>query len=311
MARPVIIMSISDIRPMGSGGAREGNATYKQFPLDTGVPGTALEFSWNAYDTGYATPRHKHAFDQFRYALEGDRQIKDGYLKPGDCGFYPEGVPMARNCRKCRAPASACSSKAPRASPTRPMTSFRAARKRLSERGGIFADGVYTQVLPDGRKINKDSHAACWEEAAGQKFRYPPPRFAAPIVMKGEATRWVKDRKLDGVEHKHLGSSASDAPPARLLRLAPGARISAHRSEDAEIFYLIDGSITYDGRRGKGARRPTAALYVHSARRREVKEIGTESGGTFFILSLPLVADIEMELRPRGSSPPPKGARRT
>jgi len=26
-------------------------------------------------------------------------------------------------------------------------------------------------------------------------------------------------------------------------------------------------------------------------------EIGTEGGGTFFILSLPLVADIEMELK--------------
>ena len=29
----------------------------------------------------------------------------------------------------------------------------------------------------------------------------------------------------------------------------------------------------------------------------EVKEIGSETGGMFFILSLPLVADIEMELR--------------
>ncbi len=298
MARPVIIMSIADVQPMGSGGAREGNATYKQFPLETGVPGTALEFSWNAYDTGYATPRHKHAFDQFRYALDGDRQIKDGYLKPGDCGFYPEGVPYGPQLQKMPSTGLGLQFQGPEGIPYETHDELREARKRLSERGGIFADGVYTQILPDGRKINKDSHAACWEEAAGQKFRYPPPRFAAPIVMKGETARWVMDRKLSGVEHKHLGSFGERRSAARLLRLAPGARIPAHRSEDAEIFYLIDGSITYDDKTWQGGQTADRGTYMYIPHGgAEVKEIGTESGGTFFILSLPLVADIEMELK--------------
>jgi len=298
MPQPVTIMSITEIEFMGSGGAREGNAQYKQFPLETGVPGTALEFSWNSYDTGYATPRHKHAFDQFRYALDGDRQIKDGYLKPGDCGFYPEGVSYGPQLQKMPSTGLGLQFQGPEGIPYVTHDELRAARLRLSARGGTFAQGVYTEILPNGRKKNKDSHAACWEEAAGQKFRYPPPRFSAPVVVKGDAERWVMDRKLEGVEHKHLGTFGDRRSAARLLRLKPGARLPARRSEDAEIFYLIDGSITYDGKTwlgGKTADRGTYMYVPHGGA--EVKEIGTETGGTFFILSLPLVADIEMELK--------------
>ena len=178
------------------------------------------------------------------------------------------------------------------------MTSF--ARRASGCRSGaeFSPTASIREILPDGRKINKDSHAACWEEAAGQKFRYPPPRFAAPIVMKGETARWVMDRKLAGVEHKHLGTFGERRSAARLLRLAPGARIPAHRSEDAEIFYLIDGSITYDGKTWQGGQTADRGTYMYIPHGgAEVKEIGTESGGTFFILSLPLVADIEMELK--------------
>jgi hypothetical protein len=298
MASPVIIMSITEIAPMGSGGAREGQATYKQFPLDTGISGTALEFSWNSYDVGYATPRHKHAFDQFRYALDGDRQIKDGYLKPGDCGFYPEGVSYGPQLQKMPSSGLGLQFQGPEGIPYETHAELQAARKRLSARGGTFADGVYTEILANGHKINKDSHAACWEEAAGQKFRYPPARFATPIVMMGDVERWVPDRRLAGVEHKHLGTFGERRSAARLLRLAPGARIPAHASEDAEIFYLIDGSIAYDGKTWLGGKTADRGTYLYTPHGgAAVKEIGTETGGTFFILTLPLVADIEMELK--------------
>jgi len=92
MKPSVTIMSITEIDLFAAGIGRAGSMAVKQFPLETGVPGVDMEFSWNSYETGYGTPRHKHTFDQFRFALEGDREIKDGYLKPGDCGFYPEGV---------------------------------------------------------------------------------------------------------------------------------------------------------------------------------------------------------------------------
>ena len=43
----------------------------KPLPLETGVPGVEMEFSWVSYEKGYGTPRHKHIFDQFRFSLSG------------------------------------------------------------------------------------------------------------------------------------------------------------------------------------------------------------------------------------------------
>ena len=88
----VTVMSITEVDLVEAGIGREGRLRVKQFPFDSGVPGIELEFSWNSYDKGYGTPRHRHTFDQYRYALTGKRMIKDGYLEPGECGFYPEGV---------------------------------------------------------------------------------------------------------------------------------------------------------------------------------------------------------------------------
>src|SRR3954463_16009033 len=88
----VTTMSIADVELIDAGFGRNGRITVKQFPLDSGVPGIEFEFSWNSYDVGYSTPRHRHTFDQYRYALIGKRMIDDGYLEPGECGFYPEGV---------------------------------------------------------------------------------------------------------------------------------------------------------------------------------------------------------------------------
>src|ERR1700677_3149095 len=93
MKRTVTIMSIAEVPlHIPSGLGREGSSASKPFPLDSGIPEVRLEFTWRHYDKGYATPRHKHIFDQYRYNLSGKRMIKDGFLNEGEVAFYPEGV---------------------------------------------------------------------------------------------------------------------------------------------------------------------------------------------------------------------------
>lgn len=300
MGRPVTIMSVSEIKLVEAGSTREGRMQVKQFPLETYVPDVIIEFSWNSYDTGYGTPRHRHTFDQFRYALTGDREIKDGYLKPGDCGFYPEGVSYGPQLQ--HEPTIGLGLQFTGASLIRYVThaELREARERLAAKGGTFKDGVYTKVLPDGRKINKDSHAACWEEITGHPLEFPTPRFETPIVMHEEGALWVPDRRVPGVEHKRLGTFGNSG--ARLMRLAPGARIPARFEEDAEIRYLTEGSITYDGKTwlgGKTADRGTCMWVPAGA---DVKELGSETGGTFFIIELPVLADVEARKRTRAAA---------
>lgn len=295
MQRTVTITGIADVKTVEAGIGRAGRMLAKGFPLDTGVPGVGMEFSWTYYFVGYGTPRHKHTFDQFRYALEGPRQIQDGVLMPGDCGFYPEGVHYGPQLQEQESSGLGLQFQGPSGVPYLTHEELQNATARLKAEGGTFAGGVYTRILPDGRKFNQDSHAACFEAITGKKIEFPQGRFAAPIIMRTAATRWVIDRHLPGIEHKHLGSFGEHRSGVRITRLAPGARIPAHRQEDAEILYLTAGSIAYDGRTWLGGTSQEVGTYMFIQHGADVKELATETGGTFFVISLPMLADIEAE----------------
>jgi hypothetical protein len=295
MKPSVTIMSIADVELFQTGIGRAGAMAVKQFPLETGVPGVDMEFSWNSYATGYGTPRHKHTFDQIRFALQGDREIKDGYLKPGDCGFYPEGVSYGPQLQTAPSTGLGLQFQGAAGIPYVRHEDLIAAQNALKAEGGTFADGIYRGTLPDGRTVTKDSHAACYERLIGKKIEYPKPRFAAPIVMHSENAQWVADRKLPGVEHKHLGSFGVRRTGMRFTRLQPGAVIPARVEEDAEIRYLIGGSITYDGKTWLGGETGDAGTYMWIQAGAGVDEIGSRDGGTFFVIELPMLADILAE----------------
>lgn len=294
MKPTVTIMSVADVTLVQAGIGREGSMAVKQFPLDTGVPGVQLEFSWNSYDKGYGTPRHRHTFDQYRFALEGKRMIEDGFLEPGECGFYPEGVYYGPQMQEEPTVGLGLQFQGLSGLPYLTHVDLRNARKALAAEGGTFKDGIYTKILPDGRKINKDSHAACVEYLTGQKIDFPEPRFEKPIVMRPQGHPWIADRKHAGVEHKRLGTFGGSG--IRLTRLAPGAKIPAHIEEDAEIRYLIDGSITYDGKTWAGGKTKDAGTYMFIQAGAEIGEITSPNGGTFYVIELPMLADIKAEL---------------
>jgi hypothetical protein len=296
MKPSVTIMSVADVALFQTNAGRDGGMAVKQFPLESGVPGVELEFSWNAYDKGYGTPRHKHNFDQFRFALEGDREIKGGYLKPGDCGFYPEGAPYGPQLQTEPSTGLGLQFQGAAGFPYIRHEDLNRAAAALKAEGGSFTGGIYTRILPDGRKITKDGHAACFEYVTGHKIEFPTPRFEGPIVMHAAATPWMPDRTLQGVEHKRLGMFGTSG--ARLTRLERGATIPARVEDDAEIRYLIAGSITYDGKTWLGGETSERGTYMWVQAGAEVGEIGSPEGGTFFVIELPMLADIAARLTP-------------
>ena len=295
MKPSVTIMSIADVELVQTGIGRAGSMAVKQFPLETGVPGVDMEFSWNAYADGYGTPRHKHVFDQIRFALEGDREIKDGYLKPGDCGFYPEGVSYGPQLQTKPSTGLGLQFEGASGIPYVRHEDLIAAQNELKAEGGTFSNGIYERILPDGKRIVKDSHAACYERLIGKKIEYPKPRFAGPIVMHSENAQWTPDRTLPGVEHKHLGSFGVRRTGMRFTRLSPGAAIPARIEDDAEIRYLIAGSIIYGGKTWEGGETGEAGTYMWVQAGAEAGEIGSATGGTFFVIELPMLADILAE----------------
>jgi len=295
MKPTVRLYSVAEMKLYETGIGREGRMAVKDFPLDSGVPGVAFEFSWNSYDKGYGTPRHKHTFDQFRFALQGDREIKDGFLKPGECGFYPEGVSYGPQMQTAPSTGLGLQFQGASGIPYVTHAELIRAQNELKAAGGTFEGGVYRHTLPDGRTITKDAHAACYEHVTGRPIEYPAPRFETPIVMHAHNAQWVADRYLLGVEHKPLGAFGVRRSGARLTRILPGHAIPARIETDAEIRYLIDGSIAYDGRTwlgGETAERGTC-MWVQAGA--AAGAIDSTDGGTFFVIELPLLADIAAE----------------
>ena len=295
MPREVTIVSVADIKAEEQSIGREGRIIAKTFPLDTGVAGLGMDFTWIFHSKGYGTPRHRHTFDQFRYTLTGVRQQDDGDILAGQCGYFPEGVPYGPQHQDEDEVGLILQFEGPSGIPYITHVELDAARQRLIAEGGTFAKGVYTRVLPDGTKINKDSHAACFEAVTGSKMEYPEPRFSAPLIMKPEKCRWVADRRHPGVEHKHLGTFGERRSGVRLTRLQPGGTIPAGRQEDAEIRYLIEGSIGYRGTTWQGGKTAELGTYMYIPPDGDVKEISSQTGGTFFVISLPMIADLEAE----------------
>jgi quercetin dioxygenase-like cupin family protein len=297
MLREVTIVDVADVPLIEQSIGREGQILAKTFPLDTGVTGAKMDFTWLVHGKGYGTPRHRHTFDQFRITFEGVRQSDDGDMGPGECGYFPEGVAYGPQHQDERESGLILQFEGPSGIPYLTHEELDAARQRLIAEGGTFAKGVYTKILPDGRKINRDSHAACFEAITGKKMEFPEPRYERPILIKPQTFKWVPDRKLAGVEHKHLGTFGERRSGMRLTKLSPGAKIPAHIQEDAEILYLTEGSITYDGKTWKGGKTETEGTYIYIPPNCNVKEIATETGGQFFVISLPMLADIEAEMK--------------
>jgi hypothetical protein len=296
MKPSVTIISIADIPKRQAGIGREGAMAAKPFPLETGVPGVDMEFAWTWYDTGYGTPRHKHTFDQFRFALSGEREIKDGYLEEFECGFYPEGVSYGPQMQTKPSTGLGLQFQGAAGLPYHRHLDLRRAQKELEADGGVFEKGVYYKTLPDGKRITKDSHAACSEWLTGQKLDFPAPRFDKPIVMHSANAQWIPDRQLAGIEHKPLGSFGVRRSGARFTRLSPHATLPARVETDAEIRYLVAGAMTYDGKTWLGGNTEDRGTYMWIQAGAEVGAItASDEGATFFVIELPMLADIAAE----------------
>ncbi len=303
MKPTVTIMSIADVPlHVPSGIGREGSSSSKPFPLDSGVPGVKLEFTYRSYDTGYATPRHKHIFDQYRFNLSGKRMIKDGFVNPGEVCFYPEGVYYGPQLQEEPCVGLGLQFQGLTGIPYLTHKELGDARKALSAEGASFKGGIYTKLLPDGRKINKDSHVACTEYASGKPVEFPTGRFDKPVVMRPQNHPWIGDRQDVGVEHKRLGTFGGSG--IRMTRLLPGAKIPAQRMEDAEIRYLLDGSINYGGKTWQGGKTLDQGTYMFIQAGADVGEITTETGGEFYVIELPMLADIAAQLVHEQASAP-------
>lgn len=306
MPRDVTVVSVADVRAVEELIGRSGRIVAKTFPLDTGIPGVKMDFTWTFLSQGYGTPRHRHNFDQIRYVLDGEFSAGTGDIKAGQCAYFPEGVHYGPQHQDADCLALILQFPGPSGAPYLTHQELDAARAQLIADGGSFTEGIYTTRLPDGRKINKDLHAACYEFLTGRALTFPEGRFRQPVIMLPEACRWLPDRKLPGIARKHLGTFAERRTGLSLVRLAPGAILPAGVQEDAEIRYVLEGSLTYDARTWSGGTSREAGTYFFIPPGGRVKEIGSAAGAIYLSIALPMLGELAMETGEVATAPAPR-----
>ena len=257
----------------------------KRLPLDTGVPGLTAEFSISIVPDGYFTPRHRHNFDQIRYTLDGIQSTGHGDLGPGECGYFPEGAYYGPQAQAGLCSCLVLQFEGASGEHFLSNEEMNATFEKMIAEGAVFANGVYTRVSADGKRKNKDSYLAIWEEHEGRKLVFPAPRYRTPIMMLPERFGWVADRERPGTERKHLGTFSELRTGIGFLRLLPGARVPALRQRDAELRYLTAGSFAYGGKSWP------QGTYMYLPPGADVAAFATDEGATFFVISLPTIAE--------------------
>jgi hypothetical protein len=257
----------------------------KRLPLETGVPGVTAEFSLSIVPEGYFTPRHRHNFDQIRYTLTGVQSTGHGDLGPGEIGYFPEGAYYGPQAQKGECTTLVLQFQGASGEHLLSNEEMNATYQKMREAGAVFENGIYRGLTAEGRRKNKDSYVAIWEEHEGKKLTFPTPRYRSPVMMQPQHYRWAPDRDRPGIETKHLGTFTELRTGIGFFRLLPGASLAAEGHRDAEIRYCIEGSFSYDGKNwGEGA-------YQFIPPRAETDVFASPQGASFFYISLPLVAE--------------------
>ena len=188
----------------------------------------------------YYSPRHRHAWDQVRFCLEGAVPIgRDIAVDAGEVAYFPEGVPYGPQ----------------EGGPNRielllqfggasglgylSAAQLRTARAELAAEGR-FEKGVFRREHGEGPK-NQDAYEAIWRHVTGRPIVYPKPRYKAPIVMRPDSFPWREVAGAAGVRRKALGSFPERGLSLDFIAVAAGAAYATGPSAARRLIFVREG----------------------------------------------------------------------
>jgi len=235
---------------MTSDNISKGQEGFKYRQLFTGTPGEQGNFEMVVLRTESKEnpkhyPRHRHAFDQVRLTLAGEADWTPGSVTPEGWVIYMgAGTNYGPYDRQAGHEQLHIQFQGAGCPPFVNYEELTAARDILAKKGS-FEKGVYTWIDEQGKRHNKDGHAATVECATGEELVIPPARFADPINMNPEAYDWIEI--TSGVQHKELGSFTEAETRVSFLRLEDGASYEVSPTEQATLLFVRSGTGDVDG----------------------------------------------------------------
>jgi len=199
----------------------------------------------------FFSPVHKHNFDQFRFAYQGDFSIAENMvIKEGELCYHPEGVEYG-----------------PQADEEDGTDHI----LLILQFGGTSGQGYlsYDQLLSvqadlknhgkfEGGKFHptsggepKDGFEATWEHFNKRKLEYPQPRYTKPILMKPGNFAWRNAAKCTGngtAYKKHLGTFAERAVGAQMLKVEGGGKVKIEAVDGFQLVFVFKGEGEVNGK---------------------------------------------------------------
>jgi hypothetical protein len=213
-----------------------------------GEDGTPDNFKLNvSYAvTDWKAPRHRHNFDQIRYAIDGEFVYADGkVLPPGWVAYFPEGIHYGPQIRKQGLVLMLCQVGGASGNGFLSKMQRRNAHDELAKKG-TFHKGVYTWYDESGQKHNQDSSEAVSEHAMGGKIIYPKPRYNDIILMNPDSYEWIETNE-HGIAQKWIGTFTERETRVGFYRVDEGATLNAGLLDVKELLFLAKGSVICNG----------------------------------------------------------------
>lgn len=179
---------LSPIEPVRAG-FRSGRIQFHD--LMSGTEGAPDNYGLQLVDVhdAFATPRHRHNFEQVRVMLDGSFGFGPGQVQhKGSVGYFCEGTYYTQ-AAEGRSTTLLLQLGGPSRQGFMSRSQLRQGIETLAARG-TFADGIYTWNDGQGKKHNQDSYEAVWEHIHGKPVVYPRPQYQAPVLMEPDRFAW-------------------------------------------------------------------------------------------------------------------------
>ncbi|VWX62431.1 conserved hypothetical protein [Burkholderiales bacterium 8X] len=247
------IVNLSDVPVVERTHARAG--LFRSQSLMQGVEETPENFYLQLSQTyaDFASPRHRHNFDQVRVQLKGDADFaRDGVMRPGTVAYFPEGVFYGPQSIAGESATLVLQFGGASGSGYISEERFQAGVAELKAFGS-FENGIYRRAREDGGRKNQDAYEAVWEHIHGRRLDYPKSDYAQPVFIDPADFEWQADVAIPGVRRKALGVFSSRGMRMSVVGLDAGAKVQL---APAAIVFVLSGS----GHAGDGSWKQHATL---------------------------------------------------
>ena len=222
-------------------GLQHRGGTFHYRHLLNGEAGTLGNFQFNIgqLEGDFASPRHRHNFDQFRVQLEGTMNFdRNGKMTAGMIGYFPEGAAYGPQSSEGRSVTAVLQFGSASGSGYLSRQEADAATEALKKLG-TFKDGIFRRSDDVEGRRNVDGYQAIWEHVNGRRMDYPKPRYRDPIMLDPANYEWLPVAGMPGITEKRLGTFTERHCAAALVKLGRGA---IYRAGGRSVYLVLSGS---------------------------------------------------------------------